>query len=334
MVCNFLGMALGALLPASSGTLPTGATSSPSASLPHTKLVAMSILDLGGNILGLFGLALAGSGVRHCAVWSFFSEAHESRVDDLKMSLQTYQVIYSSIILFNALFSRILLNKVLSQTKIFALVVIFFGLSISALGTSSSSTSSSSSSSSTYDSSSTKLVGIGFTLLCTAMYGLHYVVSESVVGTPHPPSLTLIQGITGGYALTVLTIYSLFHTVPNFNILVIDNVKHANGNVYVVVTVYFLLVFSAFLHSVTYFRLISSMGSVSTGVLQSLRAVTVFGLSAILFCDEYHHENCFNMMKLASTLVVVCGILIYSSASTLIPVSKKEPVLLAHAAEM
>jgi hypothetical protein len=148
------------------------------------------------------------------------------------------------------------------------------------------------------------------------MYGLHYVVSESVVGKPNPPPATTIQAISGGYSLAVLTMYSVLHTLPRMETLIMQNVKNAGGNVILIAVIYPLLVLSAFLHSVTYFRLISSMGSVSTGVLQSLRAISVFALSSLLFCDEKHQENCFTMAKLVSTAVVVIGIALYTSASS------------------
>jgi drug/metabolite transporter (DMT)-like permease len=213
-----------------------------------------------------------------------------------------------------------LLGKVLSQSKLVALVIIFFGLSMSAFGSSQGSALSTADS----ENTSRKLLGIGFTLLCTSMYGLHYAVSESIVGQPNPPPTTSIQAFSGLYTLVALGAYTLWHTIPNFDLLFLQNIRAADGDVWLISIIYPLLVLSAFLHSITYFRLLSTLGSVSTGVLQSLRAVSVFALSSLLFCDAKHQENCFNMMKLASTAVVVSGILIYTSVSSSTG-AKKEP---------
>jgi hypothetical protein len=64
VICNFVGMALGAFMPASSGTLPTSSQVAPPSAIPHVQIAIMSALDLGASIFGLMGLALVGSGVR------------------------------------------------------------------------------------------------------------------------------------------------------------------------------------------------------------------------------------------------------------------------------
>ncbi len=78
------------------------------------------------------------------------------------------------------------------------------------------------------------------------------------------------------------------------------------------------------LHSVSHFQLLGSIGSVTTGVMNSIRAISVFGISAIFFCSS-DHKQCYTLAKLLSTCVVIAGILIYSyGKSRLLVVSKEE----------
>lgn len=63
-----------------------------------------------------------------------------------------------------------------------------------------------------------------------------------------------------------------------------------------------------------YFELIATTGSVSTGVLAALRAVSVFVFSSLLFCGT-HHEQCFNGWKGLSTVFVMAGLVYYGYGS-------------------
>ena len=50
--------------------------------------------------------------------------------------------------------------------------------------------------------------------------------------------------------------------------------------------------------------------TVSTGMLQSIRAVLVFGASALLFCDN-DEAQCFTPAKGVATVVVAAGVVGY-----------------------
>jgi hypothetical protein len=96
--------------------------------------------------------------------------------------------------------------------------------------------------------------------------------------------------------------------------LVIQPITARGGSPSTLVITYAILAASAFFHAVAYFELIQTTGSVSTGVLAALRAVSVFAFSSVFFCD-LHHEQCFNFWKGLSTIFVMAGLVYYGYSS-------------------
>jgi hypothetical protein len=62
-----------------------------------------------------------------------------------------------------------------------------------------------------------------------------------------------------------------------------------------------------------YFELVESTGAVATGVLQALRAVCVFGISHVWFCEQ-DSGQCYNSWKGLATVVVVMGVMAFAAA--------------------
>jgi len=98
---------------------------------------------------------------------------------------------------------------------------------------------------------------------------------------PNPPSGSFIQTYTGMTGLGLVLMYVIFYTIPNWEHLVSVHVREAHGSVIVIVVAYFGMMLSSFLHSWSYYKLVKQTGSVSTGILQSLRAIFVFLLSSL-----------------------------------------------------
>ena len=103
-----------------------------------------------------------------------------------------------------------------------------------------------------------------------------------------------------------------------------ERVDEVEGNWIVIVILCVALIASGLGHSITYFQLMGTVGAVSTGILQSLRsgnyfernhsifdrAVSVFVISSILFCNQ-HEEQCFNGYKSVSVICVILGVLYF-----------------------
>lgn len=66
----------------------------------------------------------------------------------------------------------------------------------------------------------------------------------------------------------------------------------------------FAYTMSQLVHGFTYFMMLETSGAVTTGIMQSLRAVCVFLLSSILYCS-YQESQCFDTKRGVATLIVV-----------------------------
>lgn len=66
-------------------------------------------------------------------------------------------------------------------------------------------------------------------------------------------------------------------------------------------------------HGLTYFMLLGESGAVTTGIMQSLRAVCVFVISSLLYCSR-QESQCFDTKRGVATLIVVSGVMFYSWA--------------------
>jgi len=204
------------------------------------------LFDFTANVFCIIGLIYAGSGI--------------------------YQVIYSAVTVFSALLRRIFLQYSLSQQQWLAIIIVAFGISMSAMGQTSAS------------EAFNVMIGILFTLMGTLFMSLVYVLNEYLMTrgpNPAPPrELCTTIGIFGSlFCLAYIILYPL----RNFDEIVVKNVVEHNGNILVILCCYFLLVLSSFLHSWSFYYLMRSEGAVSTGILQPLRAVIVFFTSAIFF---------------------------------------------------
>lgn len=230
------------------------------------------------NVLSTIGLSIIGSGI--------------------------YQVIHAGVIVFNAIFSKYFLNKVLNIKQWVAVIGIAFGLSLSAIGKDGKL------------NSPIMLIGIIINLLGTIFYSIVYVLNEKNLKRPGGPSTVQQSSWIGTSASSICLVYIVLYTIPNYQTLIVDKVKENYGGqpygwIYIS---YILLLLLHFLHSYTYFWILESSGAVTTGVLQALRAVTVFFFSSYFFC-EIDNAQCLTIYKIESCLAVVIGVLIYSWAS-------------------
>lgn len=130
-----------------------------------------------------------------------------------------------------------------------------------------------------------------------------------------PPSGLDLSLYTGGSCLMFFSVYVLAHTVPNWHQLVTSSIERHHGNTTLIVEYYVYLFVASFVHAVTHYDVLATIGAVPIGVLNALRAVSVFAASSWLFCSN-QASQCFTSRKGISTAIVIGGALAYSAASS------------------
>ncbi|RMX66607.1 hypothetical protein DD238_005046 [Peronospora effusa] len=257
-------------------------------------IIVSVILDFAGCIFSNVGLSMAGSGL--------------------------YQVVYSSVICWSALMSRFILKKVVSKGEWYGIALVTFGLAFSALGESGSGR-----------DNTLVLMGCFNTLVGAAFYGGNYVTGEytlKLAEQPHPKELCLKIGAA---CVAIIAVYQSIFVLPDWDALVTKPIADVNGNTIHIVSALVAYTLSQLAHGLTYFMMLGSSGAVTTGIMQSLRAVCVFVISSMLYCSR-QESQCFDTKRGVATLVVVSGVMFYSwaksqqkKASVLAPPSSRRP---------
>lgn len=245
-------------------------------------------LDFAGCIFSNLGLSMAGSGL--------------------------YQVVYSSVICWSALFSRVVLQKIVSSEQWIGIALVTFGLAFSALGESASS---SNQDDPEEDGKHHYLVLMGClnTLIGAAFYGGNYVTGEFTLHLPERPQAKQLCLTIGTTCVAIIAVYQSIFVLPRWRELVAEPIAQAEGNTVHIMLALVAYTVSQLAHGLTYFMILGSSGAVTTGIMQSLRAVCVFLLSSVLYCGQ-QESQCFDTKRGVATLLVVIGVLFYSWAKS------------------
>lgn len=259
-----------------------------------------------------------------------------------------FSIIYSSVTIWTALYSKFLLSRSLSQYQWMGILLVVIGLSITALDS--------------FSVGTRIFIGACLILVGSSFHGMTYVLSEMIMTTttttttkekddgnsPSASSLSLkastspvknrdntqrhrhqqrirpisirancaIQGIV---ASIVLLLWQIIFTLPRLQSLILTPMAQAHTSPLHAVTILLAITFANLLHSVTFYVTLKHFpgGATSAGVLKGLQAVLVFGVGSIVLCGRWGGlEMCWSMMKFGSLVVVMCGILMYYVATT------------------
>lgn len=256
------------------------------------KLFILAFNELGGFLTGLTGLSIAGSGL--------------------------YQVVFSGATVFTALLTTLFLRKRLTTWQWLSVAIITLGLMITAEQVTHMPS----------DAATASLIsGLMFVLVSCLFYSTNYVIAEHLLDTNHnaesddahnlpPPSGLDLSLYTGGSCLIIFSVYVLAHTVPNWNILVTTSIARHHGNTTLIFEYYMYLSIASFFHAISHYDVVATVGAVPVGVLNALRAVSVFAVSSYAFCS-HQASQCYNSRKGVSTAVVIGGAVAYALASTI-----------------
>ncbi|KAF9360711.1 hypothetical protein BGX34_007596 [Mortierella sp. NVP85] len=262
----------------------------------HWPVIQVAVMDVVANALVTIGFFYVGSGM--------------------------YQVIYSSIVIWCAILTRIFLGRKLNNIQWLAIVGVTLGLAISAVGTVQDVSPDDGPVQTWLEKSFGALVTLGATFL----YACVYVLSDKVLSTFKPkPIPEKVCTLVGSYASLFTFGYLCFFTFPNWQREVVDVVHSRHGSWIGIILVYPLVTISSMLHSLNYYVLISRINSVAVGIMQSLRAVLVFVMSHYLFCST-STTQCFNEWKFVSAIVVIGCVTLFSVSSNAPVPSTDSPI--------
>mmetsp|Transcript_587 Transcript_587/g.1972 ORF Transcript_587/g.1972 Transcript_587/m.1972 type:complete len:357 (+) Transcript_587:128-1198(+) len=246
------------------------------------KLFVLAANELIGFACGMMGLALAGSGL--------------------------YQVVLSGTTVFTTLLSALFLRKRPSVWQWFFVATIFAGLVMAADQVQLN-----------VGQASSVINGVILTLLSCLFYSFNAVITEYFLSTPSddldvpPPTGKELSLYTHGTCLFVFASYTASHAITRQRALVIDPLEEHRGVGLSAAGLYIGIFTACFLHAVTYYDLVAKLGAIPVGVMNAVRAVTVFGASAVLFCSK-QESQCYSVRKGIVTVVVTIGAVGYSLA--------------------
>ena len=216
-----------------------------------------------------------------------------------------FAIIYSSVTVWTAIFSQVLLGRTMNGWQWASVFIVFGGLTITATDS--------------VNMGDSVLTGSILIVFGSMMHGLTYVMCEAlmVVGEE---KLTVLQNnfMQAVVAGALLFVWQLVYTLPHFNELIWSPMETAGTT-----TWYALILLGGFgvcniIHSMTYFHTLRHFpgGATSAGVMKGLQAVLVFLFTDFLYCNKIGgSEMCFSDTKLVSLVTVCGGVLGYGYAT-------------------
>ena len=216
-----------------------------------------------------------------------------------------FAIVYSSVTIWCALLSRVLLNREMTNLQWLSVVIVFFGLGITGL--------------SSLDlgpevTNGTALVAVG-----SALHALMYVLSEAVMNNEKDiVSAKKYCAVYGSVACSGYFLWQMYYTRRHFNELILGPMRMAGTTNVYALSVLLSIGFMSLIHSITFFHTVKYLpgGSTSAGVLKALQAVLVFAATSMAFCNHFGgQELCFSADKCLSLVVVVAGVLLFGKAT-------------------
>jgi drug/metabolite transporter (DMT)-like permease len=212
-----------------------------------------------------------------------------------------FAVIYSSVTVWTAVFSRYLLRRRMTVGQWGSVFVVFLGLAVTARDS--------------RTMGNSVWLGCVLVLVGSMMHALTYVLCEAIM-TVGTEVLTVTQntGIQSGVALAVLGLWQLVYTVPNWTEAIAGPLEEAGTTLATALFLLGMFAFCNWVHCITFYTTLIEFpgGATSAGVMKGLQAVLVFLLTHLVFCGRTGGEEmCFSASKLISLLTVAGGVITY-----------------------
>ena len=156
-------------------------------------------------------------------------------------------------------------------------------------------------------------LGVVQIFIGSMFHSLTYILSEFLLkNSTNPMAPEMLSTLMGLGGVIVFGMWQIVYTIPNYQVLIIDNIASKGGSVHVIIYTVIILIVVNFIHAICFYNLIEIVGSTTTGVLKGVQSVLVFGISHFAFCS-LQASQCFTPEKGISLFIVVCGVIVYSS---------------------
>lgn len=239
------------------------------------SIIIIAFFDITSLVLNMNGLMYAGSAI--------------------------FTVVYSSVTVYNAIFSRIFLNKHLHIYQWLGVLFVSVGLAATSVGA---------------DNEGRDVAfGIVLILIGSLIHSSTYIMSEiSLNRTDNPIAPQMLCSLLGSLELVAVIAWQLYYTLPRYHDKVENEILIHHGDFVDIAISYVLLSSAAMVHSLCFFILLGSLGSTTIGVTKAFQSVAVFISSHFVFCAS-QKSQCFTTIKGISLVIVLAGVLLYSSFS-------------------
>ena len=231
-----------------------------------------------------------------------------------------FSIIYSSIIIWTAVYSRILLGRKLNAPQWVSIFIVFGGLAITALH------------SSTVGPDVFK--GAILVLVGSSLHAMTYVLSEAVMVTEDASKSLSVEtncAVQGVVATCVSLSWQFIYTRRHFKERILLPMSAAGTSIPGAICILLGLTVSNLAHGLSYFYTLKHFpgGATSAGVMKGLQAVFVFLFTSIVYCGSIGgDEMCFSTLKCVSLLIVISGVLMFMKSTELDRTNKKSGEIL------
>lgn len=214
-----------------------------------------------------------------------------------------FSIIYSSVTVWTAIFSFLLLQRRLSAFQWLGVVVVFGGLCIMGLQS--------------VSLGKDVIHGSLLVFLGSCMHALTYVMSEGIMHDDHV-SIQANCAIQGIVCCISVGAWQLIYTRTHLEEVLLDPLRDAGTSWMHALLLLLSFGLSNFVHSLSFFFTLRHFpgGSTSAGVMKGLQAVLVFVVTSVVYCGRLGgSEMCFSSLKLTSLLTVVSGVAVFGHAT-------------------
>lgn len=209
-----------------------------------------------------------------------------------------FTVVYCSVTMFTAIFAFLFLDRKLHIMQWIGISIVTFGLTIVLIDSK--------------NDGSDVTYGIILILIGAMLHSFSYIIVEYLlIITEDPIAPEYMCTLLGLLSGLINISWQIVYTIPRFDHLVVSNIIQHHGSIILILSLYLILIITSLINSSSFYIILRSLGSASTGILKGVQAVTTFISSHYAFCS-IQRSQCFTPMKGLSLCIVLLGVVMYS----------------------